>query len=49
MKLPYKKNILEPIISQQTFEYHYEKHYKNYVNKLNLLIKEGKVCIILLS
>jgi superoxide dismutase, Fe-Mn family len=38
-KLPFKKNILEPIISQKTIEFHYDKHHQTYVNKLNDLIK----------
>lgn len=44
--LPYALNALEPYISQETLEYHYGKHHKAYVDKLNLLIKgtefEGK-------
>jgi len=36
--LPYNLNDLEPYVSQQTFEYHYGKHYKNYVDTLNKLI-----------
>jgi len=40
MQLPYEKNILEPHISVETFDYHYDKHYKTYLNKLNLLIKK---------
>ncbi|MBE6445744.1 MAG: superoxide dismutase [Alphaproteobacteria bacterium] len=36
--LPYNMNDLEPYVSQQTFEYHYGKHYKNYVDTLNKLI-----------
>lgn len=38
MALPYNMNELEPYVSQQTFEYHYGKHYKNYVDTLNKLI-----------
>ena len=37
-KLPYAQNALEPVISQQTIEYHYGKHLQNYVNTLNKLI-----------
>jgi Fe-Mn family superoxide dismutase len=38
-KLPYPKNALEPHVSQETFEYHYEKHHRGYVNKLNGLVE----------
>lgn len=36
--LPYELNALEPHISRETLEYHYGKHHKAYVDKLNLLI-----------
>jgi len=36
--LPYEKNALEPVISQETLEYHYGKHHQTYVNNLNNLI-----------
>jgi len=36
--LPYALNALEPYISQETLEYHYGKHHKAYVDKLNELI-----------
>lgn len=39
LELPYKKNALEPFLSKETLEFHYEKHYKNYVINLNNLIK----------
>lgn len=42
IELPYKKKELEPFISQETMEFHYDKHYKNYINKLNELIKNTK-------
>ena len=38
--LPYDFNDLEPYISAQTLEFHYGKHYKNYVDTLNKLIKD---------
>jgi Fe-Mn family superoxide dismutase len=38
--LPYAKNALEPHISSETVEVHYEKHHRGYVNKLNELLKE---------
>jgi Fe-Mn family superoxide dismutase len=42
MNLPYEKNIFEPIISEETFNYHYGKHYQNYINKLNTLTEDTK-------
>ncbi|MDQ2696969.1 MAG: superoxide dismutase [Fe] [Pseudomonadota bacterium] len=36
--LPYAKNALAPHISEETLEYHYGKHHKAYVDKLNSLI-----------
>ncbi|MDD9899971.1 MAG: superoxide dismutase [Alphaproteobacteria bacterium] len=45
-QLPYEKNALEPHISTQTFDFHYGKHHKAYVDKANDLVKgtalEGK-------
>lgn len=38
-KLPYAKNALAPHISEETLEYHYGKHHKTYVDKLNGLLK----------
>ncbi|AGS06933.1 superoxide dismutase [Candidatus Profftella armatura] len=38
-KLPYKFDALSPKISQETLEFHYNKHHKNYLNNLNKLIK----------
>ncbi|MCH9691675.1 MAG: superoxide dismutase [Fe] [Gammaproteobacteria bacterium] len=37
-ELPYAMNALEPHISQETLEYHYGKHHKTYVDKLNGLL-----------
>lgn len=37
--LPYDMNALEPYMSKETLEYHYGKHHKAYVDKLNELIK----------
>lgn len=37
-KLPYATNALEPVISQETIDYHYGKHLQTYVNNLNALI-----------
>jgi superoxide dismutase, Fe-Mn family len=36
--LPYAKNALEPVMSQETLEFHYEKHHKGYATKLNELV-----------
>ena len=38
--LPYPKDALEPIISQETIDYHYGKHLQTYVNNLNSLVRE---------
>ena len=38
-ELPYAKNALAPVISEETIEYHYGKHHKAYVDKLNSLIE----------
>ncbi|RMF14650.1 MAG: superoxide dismutase [Fe] [Gammaproteobacteria bacterium] len=44
--LPYAKDALAPVISEETLEYHYGKHHKAYVDKLNGLVPgtefEGK-------
>ena len=44
--LPYAKEALSPVISQETVDYHYGKHLQTYVNNLNLLVPgtpfEGK-------
>lgn len=37
--LPYAMDALEPHISKETLEYHYGKHHKSYVDKLNELIR----------
>ncbi len=36
--LPYPADALAPYMTEQTFEYHYGKHYKNYVDTLNKLV-----------
>jgi len=36
--LPYPKDALAPVISQETIEYHYGKHHQTYVTNLNNLI-----------
>ena len=35
--LPYAKNALEPVISEETLNFHYAKHHQAYVTKLNEL------------
>ncbi len=35
--LPYKKDALEPFISERTIEFHYGKHHKAYIDKTNEL------------
>lgn len=37
--LPFEKSSLLPIISEETLDYHYGKHHKAYVDKLNILIE----------
>ena len=37
--LPYAKEALAPAISAETLDYHYGKHYKAYVEKLNELVR----------
>jgi len=37
-KLPYAENALEPVISARTISFHYGKHHKAYVDKLNELV-----------
>ncbi len=39
-ELPYAMDALEPHISRETLEYHYGKHHKTYVDKLNGLIPD---------
>ena len=36
--LPYPKDALEPLVSARTLEFHYGKHHKAYVDKLNAAI-----------
>ena len=38
--LPYELSALEPQISEQTMRYHYGKHHKAYIDKLNELIRD---------
>ncbi|MFP3026151.1 MAG: superoxide dismutase, partial [Wolbachia sp.] len=38
-ELPYDKTALEPYISAKTLDFHYDKHHKGYLNKLNELVE----------
>ena len=40
MKLPYERNALAPIITEEMIDYHYGKHHQGYVDNLNKLIKD---------
>lgn len=42
ISLPYAKDALEPYIDTKTVNLHYEKHYKNYLNKLNALLQKNE-------
>lgn len=37
-ELPYALDALQPVLSKETLEFHYGKHHKGYVDKLNQLI-----------
>src|SRR5687767_5675757 len=41
--LPWAKDSLAPHISEETIDYHYGKHHRAYVNKLNDLIKGSEM------
>ncbi len=41
-ELPYAKNALAPVISEQTIEFHHGKHHQAYVTNLNNLIQGTK-------
>src|SRR3712207_8177345 len=41
--LPYAVNALEPVISEQTINFHYGKHLQNYVNTLASLVKDTEL------
>lgn len=41
-KLPYEEGALEPHISAETMSYHYGKHHRGYVDKLNKAIEGTK-------
>jgi Fe-Mn family superoxide dismutase len=40
--LPYSRDLLQPTLSDETINFHYDKHHKGYVDKLNKLIHETK-------
>ena len=40
-KLPYKRDALEPHISQRTIDFHYGQHHASYVKNLNNLIENS--------
>lgn len=42
-ELPFDKGALSPIISEETFDFHYGKHHAAYVNNLNNLIKDTEL------
>lgn len=39
--LPYPKDALKPYISEETLEYHWGKHHKAYIDKLNKLLESS--------
>jgi Fe-Mn family superoxide dismutase len=39
MKLPYDRDALAPIITEEMINYHYGKHHQGYIDNLNKLIK----------
>lgn len=41
--LPFDKGALNPIISEESFEYHYGKHHAAYVNNLKGLVKDTEL------
>ncbi len=47
--LPYKMNALEPLISENTFNFHYGKHHQAYVNNLNNLVKDNEMSAMTLD
>lgn len=39
-ELPYRRDALEPQMSEETVDFHYGKHHRGYVDNLNKLIKD---------
>jgi len=42
-KLPYSYNAINQFIDAETMNVHYNKHYKGYVEKLNLALDKKKI------
>ncbi|WP_262902540.1 superoxide dismutase [Winogradskyella sp. SM1960] len=42
-ELPYDKSALNPLITEETFDYHYGKHHAAYVNNLSGLVKDTEL------
>ncbi|WP_158963106.1 superoxide dismutase [Myroides fluvii] len=40
-ELPYQKSALTPLITEETFDYHYGKHHATYVNNVQELVKDS--------
>ena len=49
MKLPYEANALEPVISEETIQYHHGKHHQKYIDTLNDLIQDTQFESMLLT
>lgn len=47
--LPYAQSALEPVISAKTVSFHYEKHHKGYVDKVNALVKNSPLAELTLE
>ena len=41
-ELPYSRDALQPVMSPETLDYHYGKHHKAYVDKVNGFLAESK-------
>lgn len=41
--LPYYRNALTPLITEETFDYHYGKHHAASVKNLNDIIKDSSL------
>ena len=37
--LPYSYNALEPYLDEETLYFHHDKHFKNYIDQLNMVLK----------
>lgn len=42
-ELPYAMDALVPVFTKETFEFHYGKHHRTYVDKLNKIIKDTEL------